>query len=55
MKKGCKLLPKISGLKEYSPGGTTSNESVRPGEHTKHAKKRKRQLYRKFKRPDINI
>ncbi len=38
MKKGCKLLPKISGLKEYEAGGNTSNLDGTPG-----APKRKRQ------------
>ena len=39
-KKGCKLLPKISGLKEYSIGGKTSNLN---GGFGKTRKKRKRQ------------
>ena len=39
MKKGCKLLPKISGLKEYSTGGGTVGSDGKPGRATK----RKRQ------------
>ena len=39
MKKGCKLLPKISGLKEYRTGGGTIGSDGKPGRTTK----RKRQ------------
>lgn len=41
MKKGCKLLPKISGLKEYEKGGRTPNTNNRPGEKTTKKKRTK--------------
>ena len=40
MKKGCKLLPKISGLKEYLEGGNTTYN--RPRENPKKRKRQKK-------------
>lgn len=41
MKKGCKLLPKISGLKEYEKGGRTYNRGNTPGEKPTKKKRTK--------------